>query len=74
MKHDTLYLFGKPKSAYQPHITILAKRRIIDAEFVLKEISRAKDTVPKEEIPALIERYQAVESARNHWQNILLEE
>ena len=74
MRHSTEYLFGKPRSAYEPHLSLLAKRKIIDAKFVLQEISKSKDTVPKEEIPALIERYQAVEKAKEHWEAILLEE
>ena len=73
MRHSTEYLFGKPRSVYEPHLSLLAKRKIIDAKFVLQEISKSKDTVPKEEIPALIERYQAVEKAKEHWEAILEE-
>ena len=73
MRHSTEYLFGKPRNAYEPHLSLLAKRKIIDAKFVLQEISKSKDTVPKEEIPALIERYQAVEKAKEHWEAILEE-
>ena len=74
MKHTTQYLFGKPRSAYEPHITILAKRRVMDARFVMKELSKLKNTSAPEDIPALIERYLAVEESVKWWEAILEEE
>ena len=74
MKHTTQYLFGKPRSAYEPHITILAKRRVMDARFVMKELSHAKNTASPEEIPAMVERYLAVEESVKWWEAILEEE
>jgi len=74
MKNSTLYLFGKPKSAYQPHLTLLAKSRIQDANHLMKELAKQRDLVPRDEIKALIKRYQAVEEAKKWWEKILNEE
>jgi len=75
MKHTTEYLFGRPRSAYEPHVTILAKRRITDAKILMKRLSKEKNmTLKQSEIDKLIERYQAAEEAVKHWTKILNEE
>jgi hypothetical protein len=71
---STEYLFGKPRSVYEPHITLLAKRRIMDANYLLIELARQRDLVPKDELDGLIARYKSVEIARNWWIEILEEE
>ena len=65
---QTEYLFGREREAYEPHITIVAARRISDAKGLLKKLSKERDTTDNPE--ALLERYQAVEHALLHWQNI----
>ena len=68
----TNYLFDKDRSVYEPHITTLASRRIVDATILMKKLSKQRETV--DDVDALIERYQAVEKAKIFWENILEEE
>jgi len=74
MKHSTEYLFDKPRSAYEPEVTVLATARIADGKALMKRLARAKDRASLGEIPKLIERYQAAEEAVKHWTKILNEE
>jgi len=70
----TEYLFGRTKDAYQPHVTILASRRIADATILMKQLSEMRETVSKEELPEVIERYMAAHKGREFWQEILDED
>ena len=75
MKNSTMYLFDRPKSAYQPHVTILASRRIADGKILMKKLAKEKNLLLKQsEIDVLIERYQATADAVKHWEKILGEE
>ena len=74
MKHTTEYLFDKPRSAYEPCITILASRRIIDAKALMYKLAKLKENATKEELPELLERYQAAEEALDWWRTIFQEE
>ncbi len=74
MKYSTKYLFNRSRDSYEPHLTILASRRVIDAKLLLKELSKQRDIVTKEELPVLIKRYQDVEKALEFWRSVLLEE
>ena len=75
MKHSTEYLFDRPRSAYEPHVTILASRRIADGKILMKKLSKEKNFLLKQsEIDVLIERYDAADEAVKHWQKILDEE
>ena len=74
MKH-TEYLFGEPRSHYEPCITELATRRIQDGKLLLKKLSKLKATVNSvEELDELVVRYQSTEKAIKHWVDILGEE
>ena len=68
----TEYLFGKHKDSYQPHLTLVASRRIVDAQILMKKLSKQKETT--DDVEALIERYQAVAKAKKFWEEILAEE
>jgi hypothetical protein len=74
MKHTTEYLFGKKKEEYEPTLSELAILRIADAEALMRELARQRDRTPTEEMSLLIERYQAVAKAREHWKAIFNEE
>ena len=71
MKYSTKYLFDKPKATYEPEQSELAKRKIADGKALMQRLSRFKDDVSPEEMPPLIERYQAAAKAVSHWQDIL---
>ena len=73
MKYSTKYLFDKPKSEYEPEQSKLAKRKIADGKALMKHLSKFKNDVSPEEIPPLIERYQAAAKAVKHWEDILNE-
>ena len=71
MKHSSEYLFGRNRDAYEPCLTVLASRRLVDAKILLKQLSKERDTT--DDIEALIQRYQDVERAIEHWTDILEE-
>jgi len=73
MKHTTEYLFDKPRSAYEPNLTILASRRITDAKALLHKLAQERKVTPINKMQPLIERYEATEQALNWWKNILNE-
>ena len=73
MKHSTEYLFDKPRSEYEPELTMLATKRVKDGRTLLKKLSKDKNTAPSLEIPFLQARYLATEEAIAHWQKILEE-
>jgi len=70
MKHTTEYLFDKPKSAYEPNLTILASRRVADAKALLYKLAQERKITPIDQMQPLIERYEAVEQALNWWKQI----
>ncbi len=68
MKNTTEYLFDRPAETYEPHLTILASRRVADATVLLSKLAGLRETTAPEDMDALIERYQAVEKAKLWWQ------
>jgi hypothetical protein len=75
MKYRTEYLFDNPRAVYEPELSMLCKARIRDARYLLKKLSKLRDTLPSgEERDALMERYQAVEEALRRWETISEEE
>jgi len=74
MKNSTEYLFGVPRSFFEPEITILAKKKIETAKILKKQIAHDKHTATKEEMPLLAERYVRADTALVHWIAISEEE
>lgn len=78
MIKSTKYLFDKPRSEYEPELTILAKKRIKDAKELIKKLAKNRDELmeilPEEDQKKYIKRYKEVEKSLNWWRNILEEE
>ena len=71
MKHSTKYLFNRDRSAYEPCITVLAARRITDANILMKQLAkqqRTEEDVNKHD--AIQKRYIAVEESKKWWEKI----
>ena len=73
MKHPTRYLFGKPRSYFEPELSELAEKKIKSAKEIKQKLAKLKYEVSPEELPALAARYIQVESAQKHWEDILNE-
>ena len=76
MKYTTEYLFDKPRSAYEPEITVLATKRIADASKLMKRLSHEKNDIPIGDAGLMDEcigRYMAASEARDWWQKVLEE-
>ena len=75
LKHSTEYLFDNPRAVYEPELTMLCNARIRDARALLRKLSKLRDSTPiGPKKDKLIERYQAVEKAKNLWTDLLEEE
>lgn len=73
MKHSTQYLFDVPRSMYEPELTLLATRKIVDGRKLLKKIARLKN-YKCYDIDKLMDRYEATQKAVVHWVDQLEEE
>ncbi len=74
MKNSTLYITGKPRSYFEPELTILATKRIETGKALLKELATLRDTATKKELAEHIVRYTATQKSIQHWVEILEEE
>ena len=75
MKYSTFELFGKNKSEYEPEISILAKKRIDDANENMKKLILLRNLpMTSVERQALEEQYNISAEARDWWQKVLDEE
>ena len=70
MKNSTEYLFGVPRSYFEPEITILAEKKIATATALKKQIAHEKNSASKDELTALAKRYMEADEAQRHWQKI----
>ena len=72
MKYTSEYLTDKPASAYEPHLSIVARRKVIDGKALMKKLAKERahgfDSV--EIADEKIKRYQAAEKAVEFWRNI----
>jgi len=73
MKNSTEYLFGVSKEFFDPELSIVAKKKIVTAQMVKSNMSKLRDIASKEDLPALIARYEAADEAFKHWTKILKE-
>jgi len=73
MKNSTEYLFGVGKEFFDPELSIVARKKIVTAQMVKSNMSKLRDIASKEELPALIARYEAADEAFKHWTKILEE-
>ncbi len=73
MKNSTEYLFGVSKEFFEPELSIVAKKKIVTAQMIKSNMSKLKEVVSKEELPALIARYEAADEAFKHWTKIMEE-
>ncbi len=71
MKHTTEYLFDKPRSHYEPALTILAKMKIADGKTLMKRLAKRRASNQLE--PGDIDRYIKVEESVNWWKEMLHE-
>ncbi len=69
MKHTTEYLFDKPRSTYEPALTILAKMKIADGKKLLKKLAKRRAEGVLE--PDDVVRYTNVEASVNWWKEML---
>ena len=68
--HRSEYLFGFPRSKYEPCQTKLANEKIEDGQKMLKRLSFLRDNTEAHNMGDLIERYQEVEKAIKFWRKI----
>jgi len=73
MKNSTEYLFGVSKEFFEPELSVVAKKKIVTAQMIKSNMSKLKEVASKEDLPALIARYQASDEAFKHWTKILEE-
>ncbi len=72
---STQYTFDQPRRRYEPELTIVATKRIADAQLLMKRLVGLRDAAKStEEFESLVERYETAKQARNWWLEILEEE
>ena len=73
MRYTTEYLFDKPLSAYEPHQTILARRKIIDGRALMKRLAheRSHGFADAEATEYAQKRYLAVQEAVKWWEDMI---
>ena len=72
MKHTSEYLTDKPASVYEPHLSIVARRKIIDGRALMKRLSAMKAhgfATPQIE-KEIVDRYLAAEKAVEFWRTV----
>ena len=72
---STQYTFDQPRSRYDPEQTIVAKKKIADAQALMDKIVVLRDDAKtSKEFEKLLQRHSAAKEARNWWTEILEEE
>ena len=64
------YLFGFPRSKYEPEQTKLANDKIADGQTMLRRLAFLRDSTEAHHMEELIQRYKDVEEAIGFWRKI----
>ena len=74
MKNSTWYITNKPRSYFEPELTILAEKRIETGKELLKELASLRDNATPDELKGYIARYEETRKSVQWWSDLLEEE